>query len=85
MERHKTAMNSLKVARGQIEATIKMLEDDRYCIDVSNQISATMSLLKKAQKEIISQHLNSCVIESFEKNNASTKIKEIEKLLEKIL
>ncbi|WP_331667582.1 metal-sensing transcriptional repressor [Acetoanaerobium noterae] len=44
----KKALQSLKTAKGQIEATIRMIEDDRYCLDVSNQILATQSLLKKA-------------------------------------
>lgn len=39
----KKALLSLKTAKGQIEGIIKMIEDDRYCIDVSNQIFAVQS------------------------------------------
>ena len=37
----------LKTARGQIDAVIKMIEEDRYCIDIANQLLAIQSLCKK--------------------------------------
>ena len=43
----------LKTARGQIDGILKMIEEDRYCVDVSNQIMATQAILKRANKEII--------------------------------
>ena len=47
-EERKKAVQSLKTAKGQIEGIIKMIEDDRYCIDVANQLLAVQSLIKKA-------------------------------------
>ena len=40
-------MNLLKTSKGQIEGIIKMLEDDRYCVDISKQILSVQGLLKK--------------------------------------
>ena len=40
----KKALQLLKTARGQIDGIIKMIEDDRYCVDISNQIMAAQSL-----------------------------------------
>ena len=54
----------LKTAKGQIDGILKMIEDDRYCIDISNQILATNSILKKANLEILKAHLENCVKES---------------------
>ena len=42
------ALNLMKTARGQIDAVIRMIEEDRYCVDVSKQVLATSALLKKA-------------------------------------
>lgn len=81
----KKALQSLKTAKGQIEATIRMIEDDRYCLDVSNQILATQSLLKKADLLIIRQHMNHCVKEAFTNDNGEEKIDEFMHLLEKII
>ena len=42
----------LKTARGQIDGILKMVEEDRYCIDISHQLMACEAVLKKANKEI---------------------------------
>ncbi|APC39014.1 MULTISPECIES: metal-sensing transcriptional repressor [Clostridium] len=81
----KEAMKILKISKGQIEATIKMIEDERYCVDVSNQIIAAQSLLKKANLLILKQHMNHCVMEAFEHDKGSEKIDEIIGLLSKII
>ena len=51
----------VKTARGQIEAVLKMIEDDRQCMDILTQLSATEALLRKARKEVLKAHLNGCV------------------------
>lgn len=81
----KKALQSLKTAKGQIEATIKMLEEGRYCVDISNQILAAQSLLKKADLLIIKQHMNHCVKEAFEQDKGSEKIDEVMELLAKVI
>ena len=42
----------LKTARGQIDGILKMIEEDRYCVDVSNQIMATQAILKRPIKRL---------------------------------
>jgi DNA-binding FrmR family transcriptional regulator len=81
----KKAVQALKTARGQIEGIIKMIEDGRYCVDVSNQISATQSLLKKSNLLILKQHMHHCVVEAVEQNRGSEKIEEIINLLSKAI
>ena len=41
------ALKLLKTVRGQIDGLIKMCEEERYCIEISNQILASQSILKK--------------------------------------
>ena len=84
-EERKRALQHLKTARGQIDGIIKMIEEGRYCIDVSNQILASQALLRKSNLTILEGHLNHCVKEAIENNNSDEKIEEIKKLLEKIL
>ncbi len=71
----------LKTARGQIDGIIRMIEEDRYCIDISNQLLATSSILKKANTEILREHLHHCVRESFEEGTEADKSKKIEELI----
>ena len=51
----------LKTARGQIDGILKMVEEDRYCIDISQQLMATEAILNKANKEILTAHLKNCI------------------------
>lgn len=76
---------ALKTSKGQIEGIIKMLEDGRYCIDISNQIIAAQALLKKANMMILKQHLHHCVKDAFDQDKGDEKIEEIIEILSKIM
>ncbi len=82
---NKEALNLLKTAKGQIDAVIRMTEEERYCIDISTQIQAIQSLLKKANLSILKTHLNTCIMESFNDGSSVEKIDEIMKLLDKYI
>ena len=79
------AVDLLKTARGQIDAILRMVEEDRYCIDVSKQVHAAVALLKKANIVILKQHMNTCVKDAAKAKNGSEKIDEISMILEKYL
>jgi len=81
----KKALDVLKTARGQIDGIIKMIEDDRYCIDVSKQVLAVIALLKKANMIILRQHMDTCVKDAVQSGNGEEKIDEIMLILEKYL
>lgn len=51
----------LQTARGQLEGVIRMMEEDRYCLDISQQLMAAGALLNKANREILTAHLTHCV------------------------
>ncbi|MCI1944851.1 metal-sensing transcriptional repressor [Clostridium luticellarii] len=84
-EEKKKAFQALKTSKGQIEGIMKMIEDGRYCIDISNQIIAAQALLKKANLLILKQHLNHCVKDAFLHNSGEEKVDEIMTLLGKLL
>lgn len=84
-EEKKKAILALKTSKGQIEGIIKMIEEERYCMDISNQIVASQSLLKKANLLILKQHLNHCVKDAFINNKGNEKVDEIIDLLSKLL
>ncbi len=84
----KKAMQVLKTCRGQIDGIIKMLEDERYCIDISNQIIAAQGLLKKANKHVLTQHMHHCVKESLvnkDQKENDAKVEEIISILTKLI
>lgn len=65
-----------------MDATIRMMEEDRYCIDVSKQILASMALLKKANLVILRQHIDTCVMDAIKAEKGADKIEEIAQILE---
>jgi DNA-binding FrmR family transcriptional regulator len=81
----RNAQDLLRTARGQVDGIIRMVEDDRYCIDVSKQILATIALLKKANIVILKQHMNTCVTDAIRTNKGAEKIDEIALILEKYI
>lgn len=86
MNEEKTkALQALKTSKGQIEGIIKMLEEGRYCVDISNQIIAAQALLKKANLLILKQHIHHCVKDAVKQDNGDEKIEEIIDILEKII
>ncbi len=74
----------LKTAQGQIEGIMRMVDDDRYCVDISNQVLAVQSLLKKANHEILKAHINGCIKTAFtDQNQEEEKINEVMRILDK--
>lgn len=78
-------VNLLKTARGQIDGIIKMINDDRYCVDISRQIIAVQGLLKKANLRNLEHHINTCVVEAIEGGNGDQKISEVIDLIDKYI
>ncbi|NJD01009.1 MAG: metal-sensing transcriptional repressor [Ruminiclostridium sp.] len=76
-------LNLLKTSRGQMEGIIKMLEDDRYCVDISKQILSVQALLKKANLKVIDQHIKHCVKQAFTEGHGDEKVDEIIELIDK--
>ena len=74
----------LKTARGQIDGIMRMVEEDRYCIDIANQLMATQAILRRTNQEILRAHLEHCVKTAVESGDADEKIDEIVKLIDKM-
>ena len=81
---HAQVTRLLKTARGQIDGILKMVEEDRYCLEVSSQIMAAQSILKKANRMVLKAHMNSCVKEAVESGDPEEKLEELAVLLDKL-
>jgi len=60
---YRSLMRRLKLIEGQVRGIEKMVEDDRYCIDILTQVSAVQSALNAFNKELLAQHIHTCVVE----------------------
>jgi len=81
------ALNKMKTAKGQLDGIIKMIEDDRYCVDISTQILSVIGLLKKSNIDVLNGHIRTCVsdaiLEGGEQGNE--KIEEIINIIDKYI
>lgn len=75
----------LRTAAGQIEGVVRMIDEKKYCIDISNQIMATQAILAKVNKEVLNAHLRTCVVDSVKAGDAGDKLEELSKVLDKIV
>ncbi len=74
----------LKIARGQLDGILKMIDEDAYCMDVSNQLMATESILRKANREVVRAHMAGCLLEAAQSGNAEEKLDELMGIIEKM-
>ena len=79
-----SVLKRLKRIEGQMGGLSRMVEDNRYCIDIVTQIAAVLAALRRAEEEILRDHLGHCVehaIASGDKNDQRKKIAEIIEVL----
>jgi len=74
----------LKTARGQLDGLLRMVEEDRYCVDISNQILATQAILRTVNTQILQDHINTCLREAMHTDDVDAKIGEIMAIIEKL-
>ena len=81
---HAQITRLLKIARGPLDGILKVVEADRYCLDVSNQLMATQSILKKANRMVLRAHMDCCVREAIDSGDPGEKLEELATLLDKL-
>ena len=70
---NKTAMNRLKIIEGQVRGIGRMVEEEKYCVDIINQISAARSALNNVGKLILRRHIDNCVADAIKNNGQNSK------------
>ena len=84
---HSPHLPRLKKVEGQIRGIYKMIEEQRYCVDILTQIKAVKSALSSLESKIIEEHLGHCVHKALSGKNfkeANEMIREIKELLKKV-
>lgn len=76
-------IHRLKIAKGQLESVMKMVDEDKYCIDVLHQIQAVESALKETGNVVLENHLKSCVADAISKGKKDEAISEIMQVFKK--
>jgi DNA-binding FrmR family transcriptional regulator len=79
----KTAVaKRLSRIEGQVRGLSRMVEEDRYCIDVVTQIAAVRAALRRAEEEILKDHVAHCVAYAIESGDADEQRRKVAELME---
>ena len=75
-------LKRLNRIEGQVRGLTRMLEEDRYCIDIITQISAVRAALRRAEEEILRDHVGHCIEEAIVTGNRAEQRRKIAELME---
>ncbi len=70
-------LRRLKIIEGQVRGLHKMIEEDKYCIDVITQASAVKKAISGVEDVVLEDHLATCVIEQIKSKNEAKAVEEI--------
>jgi DNA-binding FrmR family transcriptional regulator len=77
-----SCLKRLNRIEGQVRGLARMVEDDRYCIDIVTQISAVRAALRRAEEEILEDHVGHCVEHAIASGNTAEQRKKVAELMD---
>ena len=83
-EEYKTLINRLNRIEGQVRGIRKMVETDTYCVDILTQVSAVQAALNAFNRELLSNHIRTCVMDDI-KNGNDEIVDELVQTLQKLM
>ncbi len=75
------ALNRLRRIEGQVRGIARMIEEDRYCIDVLTQMQAVKAALGRAESEVLRNHAACCVAEAIASGDEAEQREKFDELL----
>ena len=81
---HRENLNALRRINGQVQGVQRMIEDEKYCIDVIIQIYAAIHALHRVGDKIFIKHIGHCVKDAFLGKSKKEKIKKIDEIMKVI-
>ncbi|MBU6372296.1 MAG: metal-sensitive transcriptional regulator [Alphaproteobacteria bacterium] len=76
------ALTALKRIEGQVRGVARMVEDDRYCIDIVTQIEAIRAALARVESDLVRQHLGHCVRKAMTSPDETEQARVIDELVQ---
>lgn len=77
-----SVLKRLRRIEGQVRGLTRMVEEDRYCIDIVTQVSAVRAALRRAEEEILRDHVGNCVEDAIKSGNAAEQRKKVAELMD---
>ena len=78
-------LKRLNRIEGQIRGIKAMVEEERYCVDILNQVSAAQAALNSFSRVLLSNHIKTCVVDEIETGNGEEAVDELCKTIQKLM
>lgn len=78
----KRTITRLKRITGQVEGVMRMVQEDRYCVDVLIQVAAAQAALAKVGQEVLERHLQTCVARAMQSGDPSERERVVAELMD---
>ena len=75
----------LRRIEGQVRGIEKMVEEDRYCIDVLTQVNAVRAAIESVSLKLLSDHTEHCVIDAIRAGGGKAKVRELNEAVERLV
>lgn len=75
-------LKRLSKIEGQVRGLSRMVEEDRYCIDIVTQVSAVRAALRRVEEDILREHIAHCVEHAITSGNADEQRKKVQELMD---
>jgi CsoR family transcriptional regulator, copper-sensing transcriptional repressor len=77
-----SCLKRLSRIEGQVRGLMRMVEEDRYCIDIVTQIAAARAALRRVEEEVLHDHIAHCVEHAIVSGNAADQRRKIKELMD---
>ena len=80
--RHTGQLDRLRRIEGQVGGLVRMVEQERYCVDILTQIRAARAALRRVEEAVLRDHVEHCVAQAIRSGDAAEQKKKVDELLD---
>jgi DNA-binding FrmR family transcriptional regulator len=80
--RHTGQLQRLRRIEGQVRGLVRMVEDERYCVEILTQLRAARAALRRVEDSVLREHVEHCVAQAIRGGSAGVQRGKIDELIE---
>ncbi|MAG37132.1 MAG: transcriptional regulator [Dehalococcoidia bacterium] len=81
-DKHRSQLGRLRKVEGQVRGVQRMIEDDRYCMDILTQMRAIHRALEKVEEQVLAEHVQSCVTDAIRSGDEREREEKLQELMD---